>query len=324
MFTSNMRFNKLLLICGAGMLLATEAAAQCCGGCNPIGGNTNQGTLPRHMMQVNTYYKHGYSAGYMQNDHRSDFNFVKNAESNFMGLLVGFGITNRITVQAEAGYYLNRTQNFAFGPYSYKLNGYGGSSVTLTGKYNLVKDTARDIEFTMGLGVKLPWSKQPQIIDGVELSEDVQPCNGAYGLVLTSFLYKAFDKSNVRLFMMNTVTMNSNSLRNYKEGNTYITSVFASKTFFKNWIAIGQLRNEIREFAYRDGVKVASSGGCRFIFVPQVNYSFRQKYNISALYEIPVYQDYNGIQLRDMYAFSINLNIRIGLDKKANAACMRP
>lgn len=319
-----MPFTKLFLACSTGILLAAEAAAQCCGGCNPIGGNTNQGTLPRNMIQVNTYYKHSYSAGYMEADHRSDFSFVKNAESNFMGLLVGYGITSRLTVQAEAGYYLNRTQNFDFGPYRYRLNGYGGSSVTLTGKYNLVKDTARDIEFTMGLGVKLPWSKQPQIIDGVELSEDVQPCNGAYGLVLTSFLYKAFDKSNVRLFMMNTVSINSNSLRNYREGNTYITSVFASKTFFTNWTAIAQVRNEIRDFAYRDHLKVTSSGGYRFIFVPQINYSFKRKYNISALYELPIYQNYNGIQLRDMYAFSINLNIRIGLDKKAREACCRP
>jgi hypothetical protein len=58
--------------------------------------------------------------------------------------------------------------------------------------------------------------------------------------------------------------------------------------------------------------------------VPQINYSIKKKYNISALYELPIYQNYYGIQLKDIYAFSINLNIRLGLSKKANAECARP
>ncbi|MBS1636511.1 MAG: hypothetical protein JST26_11400 [Bacteroidetes bacterium] len=315
---------KTLLIFVSLLLEYTAGFAQCCGGCNPIGGNTNQGTLPKYMLQINTYEKHGYSAGYMQNDHASDFQFVKNATSNFVGLSLGYGLTRRLTVEAEGGYYINRTQNFDL-PYArYTLNGYGGSSVTLGGKYNIFKDTARDIEFTMGIGVKMPWSKQPQVVNGVELTEDVQPSNGAYGLVLRSFLFKAFDRTDIRIFLMNTVNINGNSIRNYKEGNTYLTSFFVSKTFYRNWTAIAQLRNEIRDYAYRDNVKVTSSGGYRFVFVPQINYNIRKKYNISVLYELPIYQDYYGIQLRDMYAFSVNLNIRLGLNKKANEACERP
>ena len=73
------------------MAAYSTGIAQCCGGCNPIGGNTNQGTLPKYMLQINTYEKYGYSAGYMQNDHASDFQFVKNANSNFAGLSLGYG-----------------------------------------------------------------------------------------------------------------------------------------------------------------------------------------------------------------------------------------
>ena len=297
--------------------------AQCCGGCSPIGGNTNQGTLPKYTLQVNSYYKHGYSEGYMQDDHNSDFKFVKNANNSFVGLQLGYGITKRFTFVIDGGYYLNRTQNFEIQSYKFSLNGFGGSSVTLSGKYNIIKDTTRDIEFTMGVGVKLPWSKKPQIIDGVELTEDVQPSNGAYGLVVSAFLFKDFDNSNIRMFVMNNTTINGTSIRNYKEGNTYITSFFISKTI-KNWTGILQVRNEIRDFAYRDDIKVTSSGGYRFLLVPQLNYSIKKKYNISALYELPIYQNYYGIQLKDLYAFSLNLNVRLGLSKKANAECVKP
>ena len=317
-------FNRLSLFIFITLCLNKTLYAQCCGGCNPIGGNTNQGTLPKHTLQVNSYYKHGYSEGYMQDDHNSDFKFVKNANNSFVGLQLGYGVFKRFTVMVDGGYYVNRTQNFEIQSYKFSLNGYGGSSITLSGKYNIIKDTARDIEFTMGIGVKMPWSKKPQIIDGVELTEDVQPSNGAYGLAISTFLFKDFDNLNMRIFLINNTTINGKSMRDYKEGNTYITSFFVSKTFLKNWSAILAVRNEIRDFAYRDNIKVASSGGYRFLAIPQINYTIKKKYNISALYEMPIYQNYYGIQLKDLYAFSINLNIRLGLSKKANEECARP
>lgn len=308
----------------AFILLGSNAIiAQCCGGCNPIGGNTSQGTLPKYMVQVNTYYKHGYSEGYMQADHASDFKFVKNANSNYLGLQLAYGLTKRVTVDVDGGYYLNRTQNFEIQQYKFTLNGSGGSSVTLSGRCNIVNDTIHDFEFTMGAGLKLPWSRKPQIVDGVVLSEDVQPSNGAYGVVIKTFLLKEFDKADFRVFLINIVNINGKSLNNYQEGNTYITSLFVSKTL-KNWTGIVQIRNEIRDFAYRNNQKVSSSGGYKFLFVPQINYSIRKKYNISAVYELPLYQNYYGIQLKDIYAFSINLNMRLGLNKKSNETCQKP
>ena len=315
---------KVLIILILSFTCYGSYVAQCCGGCNPIGGNTNQGTLPKFMLQINTYFKHGYSEGYMHNDSPSNFKFVKNANNDYVGMQLGYGIFNRLTAEVEFGYYINRTQNFQIQTYNYVLNGYGGSSVTLSTKYNLIKDTARDIEFTVGVGVKMPWSKQQQIVNGVVLTEDVQPSNGAYGLVIRSFLFKAYDRTNVKLFLMNSISINGTSNNNYKEGNTYLTSLFASKTLKRNWTGILQLRNEIRDYAYRDAIKVASSGGYRFLLIPQINYNIKKKYNISVLYELPIYQYYYGIQLKDQYAFSVNLNIRLGLSKKANENCIKP
>ncbi|MCW3075967.1 MAG: hypothetical protein JWO32_576 [Bacteroidetes bacterium] len=298
--------------------------SQCCGGCNPIGGNTNQGTLPKYMLQVNSYFRNATSQGYFEKDHPSDFKFVKNGNSNFIGLQVGYGITKRFTADIETGYYLNRTQNFEIYGSSFRLNGYGGSAVTLTGKYNFIKDTVHDFEFTAGIGVKVPWGIKPMVVNGVELSEDVQPSNGAFGIALRSFLFKEFDHGDVKIFLMNTLTFNGTNPKEYKEGNTYISALFLSKRLIKNLTGICQVRNELRERAYRQNTPVTSSGGIRFVFIPQLNYSIKQKFNFSVLYELPFYQNYNGIQLRDKNAFSINLNIRLGLNKNVNQLCEKP
>lgn len=306
------------------IFFADDGFSQCCGGCNPIGGNTNLGTIPKNILQINAYHRYAFSEGYMEKDHASDFKFVKSAASNYDGLQVGYGVTKRLTVDFETGYYLNRTQNFEIYNYKYSLNGYGGSSLIFSGRYNIVKDTAHDFEFTAGAGVKMPWSTTPMVSNGVELSEDVQPSNGAYGIVLRSFLLKEFDDAGLKLFLINNVTINGTNPKSYKEGNSYITSLFLSKTFFSRLTTIAQVRNEVRDRSYRDNMLVGSSGGYRFIFVPQVNYTIKKKYNISALYELPFYQYYNGIQLRDVSAFSINLNIRIGMTRQAREICNKP
>jgi hypothetical protein len=259
----------------------------------------------------------------MENDHPSNFKFIKDGYSNYAGLQLAYGITKKFTADLETGYYLNRTQDIQAYGLNYLLNGYGLSSVTLGGRYNVYRNDDKEFEFTSGIGVKVPSTTVPMVVDGVELSEDVQPCNGAYGLVIRNFFFKEYDSAGVRLFAVSTININSTNPKQYREGNSYLTSVFVSKTLRKNLTGIIQVRNEIRERCYRYGAIIPSSGGMRFVLVPQFNISIKQRYNISALYELPLYQYYNGIQLRDVYAFSINLNIRLGLSKKAEI-CEKP
>jgi len=303
------------------ILTVNKISAQCCGGHGPVGGNTNLSTLPKYTLQLNAFHRYAYSKGYMEKDHISDFRFVKDANSNFVGLQAGYGITKRFTADVEIGYYLNRTQYIDISNYKYTLNGYGLSSYVFSGRYNLVKDTVRDFEFTAGIGARVPSTTIPMTIDGVELSQNVQPCNGAYGIVFRSFFLKEFDDVGMSIFLMNSVSINSVNPKEYKEGNSYLSAIFVSKTFFENLALIFQVRNEIRDYAYRHEIKVPSSGGNRFLFIPQVNYCLKKKYNFSVLYELPFYQYFNGIQLRDRYAVSFNMNVRLGLSKKANAIC---
>ncbi len=124
--------------------------------------------------------------------------------------------------------------------------------------------------------------------------------------------------------MMNSFTMNGTNQRMYKDGNVLVNSIFISKTFLKNFAGILQLRCDYKGFAYSYQQKIGSSGGYKFILVPQLNYNIKKKYNLSVLYELPVYENYYGIQLKDLWAFSVNLNVRLGLNSKVNAVCAKP
>jgi hypothetical protein len=303
----------------------TDLLSQCCGGHSSVGDNTNQGTLPKHNLQIGTFYRYANSQGYMQEDYKSDFKFVDRAYSDLIGLQLGFGVLKRLSIDAELQYYINRTQTFNLPYLKYVLNGRGGSGVTLGTRINVVKDSLREIEWTIGLGIKMPWTQEPQVVNNVELPLDVQPSNGSYAFVFRSFLFKEFDEQKMSLFMINSVTLNTENPKEYKEGSVFMTSFFINKTLIKNFAGIIQLRNEFRDYAYRYGKKINSSGAYRLVIAPQINYTLKQLYNFSIQFEQPLYQYYNGIQLRDLYSFSVNFNARIGVTKKARElACEKP
>jgi len=54
--------------------------------------------------------------------------------------------------------------------------------------------------------------------------------------------------------------------------------------------------------------EISSSGGLRFYVSPQINYSIKQKWNISLLFDMPVYQYCNGLQLFNKYSFALSLS----------------
>jgi hypothetical protein len=303
------------------VLLPNIFYSQCCGGGAHVGGNIFLGTLGKGYLQTNVNYRQSHSEGYMQNDWNSDFKFVKNAFSRHTGMQIGYGISKRVTADFETGYFINRTQNFEFGNYSFSQTGSGLTSLTLATRINIFKLKKSEIEWTAGFGVRMPWSKKRLMENGVELSEDVQPNNGSYGLVFRSFLAKEFDHIHGNLFLINSVSLNKTNEKDYKEGNTYISTLLYGQQIIHNLTAIIQVRNEIRGKAIRYGNDVISSGGYRFVFVPQLNYTIDNKYNIGLIYEQPIYRFYHGIQLKDLYAFSINLNFLLPTTKKAKEEC---
>jgi hypothetical protein len=295
--------------------------AQCCGGGAHIGGNIFLGTLGKGYLQVNANFRQAHSEGYMENDWNSNFKFVRDAGSRHTGLQLGYGITKRFTLDFETGYFINRTQNFEIGNYRFSQTGYGLSSLTLAGRFNVFKLKESELEWTAGMGVRVPWSKERQMQNGVELSEDVQPNNGSYGFVFRSFLAKEFDDIHANIFLINSVSVNTMNDKEYREGNTYISTLLYGQQIVHNLTGIIQIRNEIRDRAVRYGNEVFSSGGFRFTLVPQLNYTIQNKYNIAIIYEQPIYRYYNGIQLKDRYAFSVNLNILLPVTKKAKEEC---
>lgn len=288
------------------------SSSQCLSSVNPVGGTSSLLALQSKTMRVITFCKFNYGDQYYQENQPSDFDLIERAFYNYIGTILGYGITSRLTLETEAGYFINKTQQYNVEPVQ-KLRGYGFSNIIFSARYGIYRDNHRRLFYSASAGVKIPCSGNYQVVNGVELSEELQPTIGSYGLVFQSFLVKENSLRGLRYFLINRLETNRANRKDFKLGTSFFTSFYVSKHLMFEWLkgdwtTILQIRNEIRNQNKRESVPVEASGGILFFLSPQINFSIHETWNISIMGDIPVYQYLHGIQLGTKYGITLSLS----------------
>jgi hypothetical protein len=296
----------LLILLG---LNVDHLPAQCLSSVNPIGGSNNLLVLEKNSLRVITFYRHNYGNQFFEGDKRSDFDLIKNANYNYAGTIIGYGLADKVTIETELGYFFNKTQHYNLTP-EYTLRGNGFSNAIISAKLGLYKDNTRRLFLSSSVGAKIPFSNTPVSRDGVELPVEVQPTIGAFGLVVQSFLVKEKPATGVRYFVTNRIDLNARNKQEYKLGTSVQTSVFFSKHLMSSWLKgdwtfIMQVRNEHRARDKTIAGWKESSGSTIFYLAPQLNHFIKEKWNVSIIFDLPLYQHFKGTQLATKYGFSL-------------------
>jgi hypothetical protein len=286
--------------------------SQCLSSVNPVGGTSNLLVLPKKTIRTITFYKFNYGNRYYQENRPSDFDLIEHAFYNYIGTILGYGITSRLTLETETGYFINKTQLYNVEP-SWKQKGYGFSNVIISARYGILNNNQNRVYFSASAGVKIPCSVNYQVVNGVELSEELQPTIGSYGMVLQSFLVKENSFRGLRYFLTNRLEINRVNRKGFKPGSSVFTSFYISKHLMFQWLkgdwtTILQIRNETRNRNIRENVPVEASGSILFFLSPQLNYSIHETWNLSLMGDIPLYQYLNGIQLGTKYGVTLSLS----------------
>ena len=313
------------------ILSTAKSIAQCCSPGNPAGGIGTQGVMEKNEGKISFFYKAGYSDTYFGGSiggakpvgyDPSWIPAVKNANYNFAGINFRFGITNRLTVENDIGYFINKTQNYNSGIIPEQLKGYGLTDLALQMKFLIIKK--REWEITPAAGIKIPVGPTEQKgKDGTIIPIDLQPTTGAFAYTVGLLIYKGFPHKHFRFFLEGKIEspqLTKVTSIDYRYGNSYFTSFIATYSFAAKWIAIVQVRNENRDrdIKYENPARVIYSTGSHKIFlVPQINYSLGNDWNILFLADIPVYQYYYGKQLGTKFAFGISVSKKISIKQKS-------
>lgn len=298
-----MKLYRYLFMAGILFFLpVVPAFSQCCSPGNPVAGASSVGVVSKHNLRSITFFRHSFSDTYYEGNKPSDLTGVK-ADYNYLGQIISYGLTHKLTLETELGYFINKTKK---DPYIGTHNTYGFNTVTLSAKYCLMK-TRYDMEVTAAAGVKIPLSQKPQEdIWGVVL-EDMQTSTQAFGYVAQLFVAKSFPEIQFRVILLNRYEVNERNPRDYRFGDALYSSLFLSKGFLRHFTGLVQLRNESRRIDMDGNIKFTSTGGNVMYLAPSVSYSLPRNWNVSVLADFPVMRDYKGVQLGPKYAWGVSV-----------------
>lgn len=317
------RFSAFFIISLSLAVYCGNSFSQCCSTGSPVGATVYIGVLGKQTLRVVSFYRHSYSDTYYTGTNRTtENNQLSSSNYNFIGIALGYGITKRLTIETDLGYFINKTQ--VFNTIDYQEKGYGLSNGGVTLKYGVFVKPSKQIELTLGTGFRYPFTTQPQEKDGVQLSRDVQPSTNAFAVSGMLFFNKGFPSVTMRVFTMNRYDHNFADPLNYKYGDLLLNSVFVSKQIVKYLLGIVQIRSEYRWKDQDTGETLPNTGNFLLIVAPQISYAIAGKWNASVLCDIPVFKNYNGKQLTPKYSFAVSLSRDFNFSKKYRAATEIP
>ncbi|MCX6271591.1 MAG: hypothetical protein NTU44_10290 [Bacteroidetes bacterium] len=297
-------FTVFVIVClSAGW--ANQLEAQCCSPGSPVGSTSSVGVVKKSAIRSITFFKHSFSDTYFKGGKPAEMQDAT-ANFNYIGQMVSYGITDRLTVEGEFGYYLNKTKKYKVVGIEMKDETSGISNSVFSLKYCLLH-TLRELEITVGAGAKVPLTQKPVENQFGPMPEDLQPSTGAYGFVGQLFISQSFPMYQFRAILLNRYEINKANPRDYTFGNAWFTSLFLSKSFLKHCTGLLQFRNENRKIDKEGKIDFTSSGGNVFIIAPQFSYTFPYSWNVAVMADFPVSRDYHGVQLGPKYSVGVSV-----------------
>lgn len=322
----------LILVSFSGFIFSQG----CCSGgsASPIAGGTSQGVLSEKQLEFATNYQFINSNKFYAEDRDTVPMFNKLA-SNYLYFRLAYGLSPKLTLSLESGYYLNRTM----------IGLENKDTITTSGIADLIVfpryqvyyrcSERKKTEFTVGLGYKMPlgihndstvFYKDPET--GTNYYQTAPPTvqltSGSNDFILYSFLFNSYLKRNFRVFANGIYVHKGWNSLGQKFGDYSSVSIFFGKTFFKRLGVTIQLKGEYVAKMKTDklvdmvafyNVYPESTGSRNVFIAPQLSYSYKAL-TIFALSEIPIYQYVNGSQVGSQYQFTSGISYKFNCAKK--------
>ena len=290
---------------------------QCCAAGNPVSadGSINQG---KGILKISTLYQHSFSDVYFEGNKESDFTY-KTTYYDFSSLKLAYSVSDKLNLAGEFGYFLNKSEHIIPSDFTRYATGIGDAALTL--RYSLFKNSNKLFEFAPFFTLKIPVGEFDQVQNNVLLPIDLQPSSGSFRFKPAIMLYKGLGQSKFALYSIFSTefaqAIKTSRTINYKYGNLYLLSFFASYQA-REWLKTSiEIREQYRGMANNNGLDVKATGGHVLFLVPRITTTYKD-WELGVIYNQPVYKNLNSPgfpQLSNNYAFAVNLGRKIKLTK---------
>jgi len=305
---SRIRNFYLTLVLLAGLAVNVNVQAQCCAMGNPFNNIALSKEAGQQNLQVSLTYKYGYYETYFRERVRLiNYGMYREISYQYLAMHFSYGITERLGVDHELGYFISKAPRFADPELDKFANaGQGLSNGILSIRYAVANIPGKQIRIDASLGIRYPFSQKPQSVNGIELPIEAQPSTGAFGGVMYIQTGKTMSKLN--LVLQQRYEFNTRNYNDYTFGDVHITalSVNAEINPYLNGLLL--LRNEVRgSDKTANNARLASEGSHMVILAPQIGIRPFRDFQVSIFGDIPVYRRYFGEQISSRYALGVSL-----------------
>lgn len=318
------------------LVIFVHSQSCCSGGSgSPIAGGVSQGVLQKNQVEFAANYQY-FGSGKFKALSSDTAPLVNYLSSNYIYGRVAFGLTKELTMSVETGYFVDKTE-IALGKKD-TISSSGIGDLILFPRYNIIiRNTEKTrTEVTVGLGYKMPLGtyndsfvvyQNPKTLQKYYTYSPptVQPTTGSQDFIFYGFLYRGYPHKNFRVFANLLYIKKGWNPLGQKFGDYASVGLFVSQSFFKKVGVTLQLRGEwIDKMKYNQNVDmlalynidVNSTGSKKIFFMPQLNFTIHDNFFVYALYEYPLYQYVNRVQIVSQHLATAGITYRFNLKQK--------
>lgn len=261
----------------------------------PVFDNVSNMLFRKGSYIVSAYYRYGIGDEYYSGDSQIEPSILKSYITHYTGIFGKYGITDKVSIEADIGYYPLKRQDFTF----YQIESSGLGNLMLVANYNIIN--TRQLDFSLGSGIMIPLN----FGSTENVPQHLATNSGSYGLILNSVLKYHIKGINALALLLNRATINILEQNDYLYGNSLINSFVLSKNF-DDVLSLIEIRNELRAKDNYLNTEIVDSGNILFFLSPKLGYRF-DNLSVLASLDIPFYGYYYGNQLTNKMSFSLNL-----------------
>lgn len=302
---------KLIILACFICLSAFTAVGQCCSAGNPMGGDGSYDGLNKNDIRIFASYKYSLSKDYYHFEKKYEIPYIQKSYFDYGNISLTYGLFSRFSLHTELGYFIDKAQELNINNENEIIKAKGLGDLAFNVRYVALKTVKPISQLVFSVGVKAPIGSFKEEIDGVTIPLSLQPSSGAFKYNASVFYFR---KRSDRKFGWNSFALYeiSQTIEQgyliYHYGDYFQFALAGLYSINKNFSLTANAKLEWRAKDKRElGAKIESTGSRVVYFNPQLMYSFKSKWAIILMSDIPVYKYVNGYQLTNRFSFQIGL-----------------
>jgi hypothetical protein len=326
----------ILILLIALTTLPATFYGQCCavGGGSPIAGDATTGVLKERQFELSSNFQFVNTEKFLT-ENRPEANYLDHFSSKYLYTKLAYGLSDRLTISLESGYWLDKTQTGLIERDTYSSKGI--ADLIIFPRYNVIRPGSGKFvkQLSVGLGFKIPLGSYNDSIGLVEPFSGsiiyitkplaVQATSGSYDMLLNAFFSGKIP--NTRLSLSASVlhilkgwNPLSEKLGNYTGIGLQIGYPLWKVLNFSiqakgEWIGKMKINPDIQMVRFLS-YDPEATGSRKFFITPQLSYLFADSFTIFIQSDIPVYQHVNKTQIASQTEITGGIAFRFSLARE--------